>query len=92
MQAQQLDLNLIDRLHRKEHILQLQVLIRHQEQLNRQQLKHEPMQVYYHHFHLGLEIQNKTSRPRDMGHVTWSINGVITVDRYELETDFHWKL
>lgn len=59
MQEQQLDLNLIDRLHRKEHRLQLQVLIRHQEQLNRQQLKHELMQVYYHHFHLGLEIHNK---------------------------------
>ena len=56
MQEQQLDRNLIDRLHRRGHKLQLQVLIRHQEQLNRQQLKHEPMQVYYHHFHLGLEV------------------------------------
>ena len=71
MQEQQLDRNLIDRLHRRGHKLQLQVLIRHQEQLNRQQLKHEPMQVYYHHFHLGLEIHNKTSRPRDMAY-KWS--------------------
>ena len=73
MQEQQLDLNLIDRLHRKGHILQLQVLIRHQEQLNRQQLKHEPMQVYYHHFHLGLEFQNKTSLPRNMAYKFGSV-------------------